>query len=219
MSAIMTTNTMPALGMQLASMVRYSSVCASTESPIGDITSSWDSVHDDVVVPFGIEDSAPPKDIYEARERLALIIPRTRNGFDDRIGKLFQRPVTRAVLDEQKIDVDIVRKARDDLLIQQLPANALIQSALTLGAAKAVKAASPSVHLLMANLGMGVLYGAILTYILFAEGLSRPGVSSAIPPILWSLVLIYSISGANRLNKVKDAFAERWHEIFPDKKS
>ena len=219
MSTTIPINTMPALGVQLASMADCLGVCHDMFPSQEEGVLSWKRARDDVFIPFEIESDALPGDRFEARKKLVVIAPQVRERFDGRINRLYQQSVTKAVIDEQEIDVDQVRRARDMDLISELPANALIQSALTFEAGKAVQAASPSVPLLMANVGTGILYGVIMTYILFSEDLSMSGINSAILPIRWSLVLIYSAGRVNHLHKVKDAFAERWREIFPDKKS
>lgn len=71
-----------------------------------------------------------PKDPYEARRRLDALTPKVREGFDERIAELFRTNVSADVIKKEEIDPKSVKQARDLDIISELPANALIQSAL-----------------------------------------------------------------------------------------
>jgi len=122
---------MPALGVQLGSMIGYVEACSrkSSRDP-NEVGQAWGRVYSDVAVPFGIE-----KDINAHSDGAddavsEVVVPLVREKLDTRIHSLFREPVDRRVIESQKIDPKQIGVARDLKIVSEGPANALIQSAM-----------------------------------------------------------------------------------------
>lgn len=120
---------MPALGTQIAAMVEFANACRSAEYSADDVSEKWEDAYNTVVQPFGIEVGAPKRSEGGALAHILTATPLVREKFDIRAAGLLREPLTKDVIDAQRIDPDQIKVAREMELISELPANALIQSA------------------------------------------------------------------------------------------
>jgi hypothetical protein len=127
--------TMPALGAQLGSMISYVEACSREPTcDQSEVNQTWGHVYGDIAVPFGIETDKPLHGEGVDRVHHEVITPLVREKFDTRIATLFQEPVTKLVIESQKIDPKQIKVARDLQIVSEGPANALIQSAMQVSA-------------------------------------------------------------------------------------
>jgi len=192
------TQSMPALGAQISAMVGYADVCNRQNASAGEIASAWGQAHDKVFVHFGIEAKGPSEQRMDALAKLANIVPQVRESFDDRVAKLFKETMDRDVISAQEISAVKVKEAMDLNLISELPANALIQSALHayptmisrifrqlatfvpgsfIMAFGFEKAYRPEVDVLSIPVLFPVIFGFATTVILWIFGTTSPSIS------------------------------------------
>lgn len=130
---------MPALGTQIVAMMTFANACNHVEPDDARVQEAWQEVNRIVVDPFGMKIEGEPADVREACGMLAFMVPHVREKFDDRIARLFQEPVTRKVIYEQRINPERIKDAMEMDLISAVHAYPLIQQTLTIEGSKWLK--------------------------------------------------------------------------------
>lgn len=129
MSVLTSAVTMPALGAQVASMIGYAEACRSSAYSADEVSERWTDAYETVVKPLGIEVEGPKSNEGGALGHICALTPLVRGRFDEKAAGLLREPITHGIIDDQMIDPEQIKVARDMKLISEVPANALIQSA------------------------------------------------------------------------------------------